>query len=56
MRMGKLQSKFGLVSVLSKFTFELADKSLMHKELEFDQRQFILTPKTEIQYKITPRV
>jgi len=54
--MGKLQTKLGLVAVLSKFTFELVDKKLLQTELEFDPRQFVLTPKHEIMYKISPRV
>ncbi|XP_070508276.1 probable cytochrome P450 6a14 [Chironomus tepperi] len=55
-RMGKLQTKLGLVAVLSKFKFELDDKKLLHTELEYDARQFVLTPKHEIMYKISSRV
>lgn len=53
--MGKVETKLGLAAVLSKFTFELVDKNLMDKELEFDSKQFILIPKKEIMYKLTPR-
>jgi len=54
-RMGKLQAKLGLATVLLKFKFELVDRSLIHKELEFDPPQFILTPKTSVILKATPR-
>lgn len=55
-RMGKLQTKIGLVTLLLKFKFELVDQSLMHKELEFDPPQFILTPKASIMLKALPRL
>ncbi|CAG9801671.1 unnamed protein product [Chironomus riparius] len=55
-RMGKLQTKLGLVAILSKFTFELDDKKFLHTELEYDPRQFVLTPKHEVMYKISSRV
>ena len=54
-RMGKLQTKLGLATLLLKFKFELVDQSLMHKELEFDPPQFILTPKTSVILRATPR-
>jgi hypothetical protein len=53
--MGKLQTKLGLATVLAKFRFEFADKSYIHKEIEFDHKQFVLTPKQEIQYKAFAR-
>lgn len=53
--MGKLQAKVGLVAVLSKFSFELVDKNLMKKEIEFEVPQFVLTPNERILMKITPR-
>ncbi|KAG5684478.1 hypothetical protein PVAND_013710 [Polypedilum vanderplanki] len=55
-RMGKLQTKVGLATVLSKFRFEFVDKSYMYKDIEFDTRQFILTPKESIQLKAIPRI
>lgn len=54
-RMGKLQTKIGLASVLLKFRYELADQSMMHKELEFDPVQFIMTPKTNVMLRATAR-
>jgi hypothetical protein len=46
--MGKLQAKLGLATILAKFRFELTDKSMMHKEIEFDPRQFVIMPKNKI--------
>lgn len=53
--MGKLQTKLGLATILAKFSFELVDKSLMTKEVEFDVGQFILTPKNAVMIKVIPR-
>ncbi|KAG5684481.1 hypothetical protein PVAND_013713 [Polypedilum vanderplanki] len=50
-RMGKLQTKIGLATVLSKFKFEFVDKSYMSKEIDFDPKQFVLTPKQKIEYR-----
>ncbi|KAL7027301.1 hypothetical protein ACKWTF_005400 [Chironomus riparius] len=55
-RMGKLQTKLGLAMILSKFSFELADKSLMHGELEYDTKNTILAPKDSIMLKAVPRM
>ncbi|KAG5684482.1 hypothetical protein PVAND_013714 [Polypedilum vanderplanki] len=54
-RMGKLQSKLGLATMLTKFRYELIDKSMLHKEIEFDPKQFIITPKTKIVLKAIRR-
>jgi hypothetical protein len=53
--MGKLQTKIGLATVLAKFRFEFIEKSYMYKEIEFDPKQFILTPKESIMLKAIPR-
>jgi hypothetical protein len=53
--MGKLQTKLGVASLLIKFHLDLVDKSMMSKEIDFDPRQFILTPKTDIILRATPR-
>ncbi|CAG9801978.1 unnamed protein product [Chironomus riparius] len=55
-RMGKLQTKLALAVILSKFSFELVDKSLMDKEFEADPAQFITTPKEPIMLKVEARV
>lgn len=54
-RMGKLQTKLGLATVLLKFKLELVDQSMIHTELAFDAAQFILTPKTSIMLRASPR-
>ena len=53
--MGKLQTKLGLAMILSKFSFELVDKSLMHSEFEVDPTQLITTPKEPIMLKVEAR-
>jgi hypothetical protein len=53
--MGKLQAKLGLATLLTKFRFELTDKSLQHREIEFDPRQFVITPKNKIMLKAISR-
>ena len=54
-RMGKLQTKLALAVILSKFSFELVDKSLMHNEFEVDPTQLITTPKEPIMLKVEAR-
>lgn len=55
MRMGKLTTKIGLAIILSKFYLELNDKKMLDKELEFDPKQFVLTPLKTFDIKIFPR-
>ena len=55
MRMGKLTTKIGLVTILSKFNLELNDKEMIEGELEFHPNQFVLTPKKLFNIKATPR-
>lgn len=55
MRMGKLTTKLGLVIIMSKYWIEFKDKSNMHKEMEFDPRQFLLMPKENYSFKVVPR-
>ncbi|XP_037036009.1 probable cytochrome P450 6a14 [Bradysia coprophila] len=54
-RLGKLQTKIGLAAILLKLKFELADQSMMDKELEFDPHQFALTPKDTVMLRATVR-
>ncbi|XP_070492972.1 uncharacterized protein [Chironomus tepperi] len=54
-RMGKLQTKLGLAMILSKYSFELTDKSLMDKEIEFETRSLIMVPKENIMLKVRAR-
>lgn len=55
MRLGKLTTKIGLAIILSKYNIELNDKNLNFGELEFQESQFVLTPKELINIKITSR-
>lgn len=43
MRLGKMQTKVGMVVMLQKFRYELEDR-LKNKELEFDPKAFLLSP------------
>lgn len=55
MRLGKITTKMGLAVVLSKYSIEFCDKSMIESELEFDTMQFILTPTKTFNLKVTPR-
>lgn len=54
MRLGKIQSKVGLISMLHKFKYEL-EGSLMNSDMEFDQRHFLLQPRYDIFLRISKR-
>lgn len=54
-RVGKLATQMGLALMLSKFNFELVDKSLVDKEIEFHPKQFVLTPAEEFMFKVSCR-
>ncbi|KAG5681320.1 hypothetical protein PVAND_010768 [Polypedilum vanderplanki] len=54
-RLGKLQTKLGLATVLAKFNFELKDKSLEKGELKYNPKSFVLTPITPVMMKVTLR-
>lgn len=54
MRLGKLQAKVGLISMLLKFKYEL-DDSLKHCDLEFDRRHFLLQPQNDIYLRVSRR-
>jgi cytochrome P450 family 6 len=55
-RLAKLQMKVGLALILSKFSVELYDKSLIEKEIEFDKDRITLHPKDSIKMKFVKRV
>lgn len=55
MRLGLLTVKLGLVKALSKFNFELSDKTMAHGDLEFNTTQFVLAPIKPLEFKLTPR-
>ncbi|XP_070494253.1 probable cytochrome P450 6a14 [Chironomus tepperi] len=54
-RLGKLQTKLGLVTILQKFNFELQDKTLEYGELKFHPNSFVLSPKETVMYKVSLR-
>lgn len=54
-RTGKLATQMGLAMMLSKFNFELADKSLVDKEIKFHPKQFVLAPVEEFMFKVLCR-
>lgn len=54
MRLGKLQTKVGLISMLHKFKYELDDK-LKHGDMEFDPRHFLLQPRDDIFLRVSKR-
>lgn len=47
MRLGKLQTKVGLISMLHKFRYEL-DERLKNSDMKFDPRHFLLQPQNDI--------
>lgn len=47
--------KLGLVSLLSKFSFELVDKKLMVEEIEFSKKHFSPVPKHKLLLRAVPR-
>lgn len=55
MRLGKVTTKLGIAIILSKFSIQLCDESLADEGLKFDTMQFILTPTTNFNIKLTPR-
>jgi cytochrome P450 family 6 len=55
MRMAKLNLSVGLTSLLAKFKFELVDERLYKNEVEFDRKQFPLTPKGRLMVRAVVR-
>lgn len=53
-RMGKMQTKLGLVLMLQKFRFELEDQ-LKNKEIQFDPHTFLLLPLGKINLHVKKR-
>ena len=50
MRFGKMQTKIGLVALLSKYSFSLCEKSVVPLDIDFEQ--ILLTPKGGIFLKV----
>nr|AAT72405.1 cytochrome P450 [Culex pipiens pallens] len=55
LRLGKLQTKAGLVMMLSKFNVRLADETYASKELALDARSVVLMPVGGIKVSISER-
>lgn len=55
LRLGMLTAKLALSLVLSKYSIELADKTMADKELAIHPKQFILQPAKDFKLKIVPR-
>lgn len=54
MRLGKIQTKVGLISMLHKFTYQLEGR-LTDSQLEFDPRHFLLQPRDDIYLHVSKR-
>lgn len=54
MRLGKLQAKCGLISMLRTFKYEI-DDSQKQCDLEFDRRHFLLQPMNDIYLRVSKR-
>lgn len=52
MRMGKMQTKVGLILMLQKFKYNLNDK-LKNRDMEFEPRHFLLQPRNGINLHIS---
>lgn len=54
MRLGKMQTKVGLISMLHKFKYDLDDE-LKKGDIEFDPRHFLLQPRNDIFLHVSKR-
>lgn len=54
MRLGKMQTKVGLVLMLQKFRFELENES-KNRELEFDPKSALLAPLGGVHLRVFKR-
>lgn len=53
-RLGKLQTKVGLIMMLEKYNYHLTENTL--KELKMSPKTFLLAPEGGVNLKMTPRV
>lgn len=53
--MGKMMTKIGLFTLISKYSFDVADKKLLHKEVEFKKNQFTIAPEDPLYLQATIR-
>ena len=54
MRLGKMQTKVGLVMMLQKYKFHLEDK-LKNRELVIDPKAFLLSPQGGLKLNVVKR-
>lgn len=54
MRLGKMQTKVGLILMLQKFKYEL-EPTLVNQEMEFDPKLFLLAPRVNVRLRISKR-
>lgn len=54
MRLGKLQAKVGLVTMLREFNYTL-DENDSNRDMEFDPRHFLLQPRNNIYLHVSRR-
>lgn len=54
MRMGKMQTKVGLILMLQKFYYELEPK-LIDQKMEFDPKLFLLSPRFGVNLRVFKR-
>lgn len=55
-RMGKLNVRYQLATLLSKFSFELQDETSQAKELKFNPKSLFLQPLGNFNLKVTLRI
>lgn len=55
LRLGKMQTKVGIVLMMQNCRYELEDPQYNHKELKFSAKSFILAPEGGIRLKALPR-
>lgn len=55
LRLGKMQTKVGIVLMMQNCQYELEDPQYINKELSFSEKSFILAPKSGIRLKTLPR-
>lgn len=56
MKLAKFIMKVGVLSVLSKFSVEFDDKTMVDSELELEKVQFILSLQHPLKLKLSPRI
>lgn len=54
LRMGKLQTKMGLITMLRKFNFEITNENLKN-DLKFNPHSFVMMPLESLELKVTMR-